>query len=308
MSETDADGSSDVQQVRSFNRTVTDRVGALTDEYLGRARALGEARVLWEIGRDGTEVRALRARLHLDSGYLSRVLRSLERDGLVVVDTDDRDRRVRTVRLTARGRSERGLLDRRSDALARSLLEPLDEHQRRQLVDAMARVERLLTAALVTIVPVDPSHPDAVHCLESYFAELDRRFPAGFEEGRSRTYALDDVRPPHGVVLVAYLDGKPIGAGSLKSGGNKPPEIKRLWVHPDARGLGVGRRLLESLEERAARTGSRTVRLDTNAALTEAIALYRATGYVEVSPFNNETYADFWFSKRLTKRQVGYRG
>ena len=300
--------SSGVQTVRSFNRTVTERVGALTDEYLGRARALGEARVLWEIGRDGTEIRSLRTRLHLDSGYLSRVLRALERDDLVVVERDDRDRRVRTARLTARGRSERALLDRRSDALARSLLEPLDEQQRSQLVESMARVERLLTAALVTIVSVDPSHPDAVRCLEAYFAELDRRFTGGFDEGRSRTYALDDVRPPRGVVLVAYLDGKPIGAGSLKAGGKKPPEIKRLWVDPDARGLGVGRRLLASLEECAARTGARSVRLDTNAALTEAIALYRATGYVEVSPFNNETYADFWFSKRLTKRQVGYRG
>jgi ribosomal protein S18 acetylase RimI-like enzyme len=235
------------------------------------------------------------------------VLRALERDGLVVVESGEHDRRVRTARLTDKGRRERKLLDRRSDALARSLLEPLDVHQRSQLVEAMERVERLLTATLVTVVPVDPSHPDAVHCLEAYFSELDRRVEGGFEAGRSRTYALDDVRPPHGIVLVAYLDGRAIGAGSLKSGGMKPPEIKRLWVDPAARGLGVGRRLLERLEERAALTGARTVRLDTNKSLTEAIALYRATGYVEVSPFNDETYADFWFSKRVTKRQVGYR-
>ena len=297
-----------VAQVRSFNRTVTERVGALNDAYLGRARALGEARVLWEIGRSGGEVRALRRHLHLDSGYLSRVLRSLESDGLVVVGADDADRRARTARLTAKGRREWKVLDRRSDELAHSLLAPLSEHQRESLVAAMRDVERLLTASLVSIMPIDPLHPDAARCVESYYRELDRRFDRGFDVAQSRTFEADDVRPPNGVVLIAYLDERAIGCGALKAGHTKPPEIKRVWVDPDARGLGVGRRLLEALEDWAAATGSRSVRLDTNARLTEAIALYRATGYVEVSPFNNETYAEFWFSKRLTKRQVGYRG
>ncbi len=214
---------------------------------------------------------------------------------------------MRTARLTAKGRAERKALDRRSDALARALLEPLDHRQRERLVAAMADVERLLTAALVTIVPVDPLHPDSVRCFEAYYDELNERFRQGFDVGQSRTFEPDEVRAPNGVVLVAYLDDRPIGCGSLKAGTTKPPEIKRLWVDRDARGLGVGRRLLDALERRAVESGSRSVRLDTNAALTEAIALYRATGYVEVSPFNNETYADHWFSKRLTKRQVGYR-
>jgi DNA-binding MarR family transcriptional regulator/N-acetylglutamate synthase-like GNAT family acetyltransferase len=297
-----------VAQVRSFNRTVTERVGALNDAYLGRGRALGEARVLWEIGRAGGEVRALRRRLHLDSGYLSRVLRALERDALVVVGADDADGRVRTARLTPKGRREWQVLDRRSDDLARSLLAPLGDHQRATLVAAMRDVERLLTASLVSIAPIDPLHRDAVRCFEAYYRELDRRFDRGFDVAQSRTFEADEVRPPNGVVLIAYLDDIAIGCGSLKAGRTKPPEIKRLWVDSEARGLGVGRRLLESLEDHAAASGSRSVRLDTNAALTEAIALYRATGYVEVSPFNNETYADFWFQKRLTKRQVGYRG
>ena len=95
-----------MDQVRSFNRTVTERVGALNDDFLGRGRALGEARVLWEIGRGDGEVRALRQRLHLDSGYMSRVLRALERDGLVVVGPGEHDGRVRSARLTAKGRAE----------------------------------------------------------------------------------------------------------------------------------------------------------------------------------------------------------
>ena len=290
-----------IGQVRSFNRTVTERVGALREEYLGRARALGEARVLWEIGRGDGEVRSLRQRLHLDSGYVSRVLRALERDRLVIVGPGEADRRVRTARLTAKGKAEWRILDQRSDALAESLLAPLSEHQRGALVSAMRDVERLLTAALVTITAVDPLHPDAVHCIGAYYDELDRRFPLGFDAAQSRTFEPDEVRSPNGVVLVARLDDRPVGCGALKAGPTKPPEIKRLWVDPDARGLGVGRRLLGALEERARLSGSRTVRLDTNGALVEAIALYRSTGYVEVSPFNNETYADLWFSKRLRR-------
>ena len=83
---------------RAFNRTAAERIGVLTDQFLGRARPLGETRVLWEIGPDGLEVRALRARLGLDSGYASRVLRALERQGLVGVTASPDDGRVRHVR------------------------------------------------------------------------------------------------------------------------------------------------------------------------------------------------------------------
>src|SRR2546428_2670588 len=136
-----------VSQVRSFNRLVTQRVGALDDHYLARDRPLGEARLLWEIGVEGSDVRRLRSRLGLDSGYLSRLLRSLEAAQLISVESNEDDRRVRTVQLTPAGLAERDLLERRSDELARSLLEPLSEPRRQRLVTAMAEVERLLTGA-----------------------------------------------------------------------------------------------------------------------------------------------------------------
>src|SRR2546423_6646639 len=82
-----------VDRVRRFHRTVTQRVGALDDAYLARSRPLGQARVLWEIGADGCEVRALRERLDLDSGYLSRLLQTLQAEGLIEVEADDTDRR-----------------------------------------------------------------------------------------------------------------------------------------------------------------------------------------------------------------------
>src|SRR4051794_20684419 len=144
-----------IEQVRRFNRVVTQRVGALDDHFLARDRPLGEARLLWEIGDDGSDVRALRARLGLDSGYLSRLLRSLERAGLVTVAPGEADKRVGTVGLTRAGRAELRLLDRRSDELAESLLAPLTERQQDRLVTAMADVERLLMAGMVQIEPRD---------------------------------------------------------------------------------------------------------------------------------------------------------
>lgn len=283
-----------IEQVRRFNRTVTARVGALDDRYLSRDRPLGEARVLWEIG-DGCDVRALRSRLGLDSGYLSRLLRSLEGAGLVAVGPSEHDRRVRTARLTAAGRAERRLYDERSDALARSLIAPLNDRQRERLAAAMDEVERLLTAGLVQVDEVDPLGPVARACLQDYFTELDRRFATGFDP--------DAALPTDAkVFLVATLRGEPVGCGALKAAGPTTTEIKRMWVAPATRGLGVGRRVLSELEARAAADGARTVRLDTNGTLVEAIAMYRSAGYAEVERFNDEPHATLWFEKRLEER------
>jgi DNA-binding MarR family transcriptional regulator/ribosomal protein S18 acetylase RimI-like enzyme len=288
-----------VARVRSFNRLVTERVGALDVRYLARARPLGEARVLWEIGADGIAVRDLRARLGLDSGYLSRLLRSLEADRLVRVEPSDRDGRVRVVRLTSAGAAERGLLDERSDQLARSLVEPLGAAQRERLGRAIGEVELLLTAGLVELAPADPASSDARACLDAYAEELERRFPLGFDPTRSISAEAHELRPPQGLLLLARLRGEALGCGALKLHGAEPAELKRMWVAEQARGLGVGRRLLAELERRAAAAGADVVRLETNAALVEAIALYRSAGYDEVPPFNDEPYAHHWFEKRL---------
>jgi DNA-binding MarR family transcriptional regulator len=293
-----------VSQVRGFNRIVTQRVGALNDRFLARDRSLGEARLLWEIGAEGRDVRYLRALLELDSGYLSRLLRSLEAAGLVTVGPKESDKRVRIARLTPSGLAERAVLDQRSDDLAASLLAPLNERQRARLVAAMADVERLLTAAMVEVAPTDPDHPQAQHCLHAYFSELDRRFDAGFDPALSIPADLEELRPPAGLLLVATLRADPIGCGALKFHGQDPAEIKRMWVAESARGFGVGRRLLSELEDRAAEHGARTVRLETNKALTEAISLYRSAGYIEVAPFNEEPYAHHWFEKQIVSASI----
>ena len=235
----------------------------------------------------------------MDSGYASRLLRSLEAAGLVVVETAASDRRVRRARLTEAGAAERAELDRLSDALALSMLEPLDERRRTVLVTSMQAVERLLLASLVTIAAEDPTTRDARWCVEQYFAELAGRFETGFDPTRSIPAAAEDLTPPSGLLLIARHREQPVGCGALKVHGREPAELKRMWVSPDARGLGLGRRLLSSLERSAAEAGASAVRLETNGALREAIALYRDAGYAEVDAFNSEPYAHHWFEKAL---------
>lgn len=288
-----------IDQLRRFSRTVTVRMGVLNDRYLGRDRPFGESRLLWEIGERGQDVRALRERLGLDSGYLSRLLRRLEAAGLVTVEPLPDDRRVRTVRLTPAGAAERVTLDGRSDELAGALLAPLNEAQRDRLVSAMAEVDRLLTAGLVTLDAVDPDGPDARECLLAYFAELGERFENGFDPGLSLLPDAGELRPPAGVFLVARLHGEPVGCVGLKLPADRPAEVKRMWVAPRARRLGVGRRFLVEVEERAVAAGRDRLRLDTNKTLDAAIALYRASGFQEVPAFNDEPYAHHWFEKRI---------
>jgi DNA-binding MarR family transcriptional regulator/GNAT superfamily N-acetyltransferase len=292
-----------VHQVRSFNRTVTQRVGALTDDFLGRGRPLGEARLLYEIGRDGahdgTDVRDLRARLELDSGYVSRLLRSLERQGLVRSDPSRHDARVRRVTLTAKGRREVAGLDRRSEAFATSVLAPLRPAQRNSLAAAMAEVEGLMRASAVRIGAEAADSADARWCFEQYFRELADRFEAGFDPALSIPANAEELTPPAGIFVVARLGGRPLGCGALKRKDRRIGEVKRMWVASDLRGLGVGRRILEALETHALAFGLRTLRLETNRTLAEAQALYRSCRYVEVAPFNDEPYAHHWFEKSL---------
>jgi len=288
-----------VDQVRSFNRVVTQRVGALDDRYLGRNRPLGQDRVLWEIGTEGCEVRALRSRLGLDAGHLSRLLRALEHDGLMRTLPSPADGRIRIARLTDKGVAERAVLDQRSDELARSILEPLDAGQRTELVAAMRTVKRLFTTAAIEIRPTDPQGPDAKSCVRAYFAELDRRSDSGFDAAAGISAEPHEVTPPAGLFLVVYLRGQPVGCGAVKHHPGKPSEIKRMWVAESARGLGIARRLLATLEADAVTTGASTARLETNKALVEAIALYRSAGYTEVPAFNDEPFAHHWFEKRL---------
>ena len=292
-------GESQLQHIRRFNRLITQRVGALEVDYLRRGRPLAEARLLFEIGDDGVEVRTLRSKLKLDSGYLSRLLQSLKEQGLIAMAKGDGDGRRRRVSLTRKGGAERAAYDRLSDNLVESMLALLDASERARLVAAMGEVERLIRAASVKVAAESPDTADARLCLSTYFRELAARFESGFDIRTGNHADVEDMTPPSGLFVVARLDGDAVGCGGLKRVDKTTGEIKRVWTAPCARGIGVARRMLRTLEAAAREKGFKTLRLDTNRALTEAHALYRSEGYREVARFNDNPYAHHWFEKRL---------
>jgi DNA-binding MarR family transcriptional regulator/GNAT superfamily N-acetyltransferase len=285
--------------LRRFNRTYTQRVGALDDSFLGLGWPLGASRLIFEIGDRATSVLELRERLDLDSGYLSRLLRRLTRAGVVDVRPDPEDRRRRLVLLTAEGRKVRRELDRRSEERAAALMAPLTVRQRDRLTEALATADLLVRAATVRLRSVRADDPAAVAATGSYFAELDARFPGGFDSGGAVDHDAAAMAPPGGVFVVATSDGDPVACGGVQPWGEGTGEIKRMWVHPDWRGAGLGSRMLRHLEDQARDLGHRRVLLDTNGTLVEAIAMYQRAGYEPVERYNDNPYAQAWFAKTL---------
>jgi DNA-binding MarR family transcriptional regulator/GNAT superfamily N-acetyltransferase len=288
----------ETEVLRRFNRTYTQRIGALDESFLGLGLPLGAARLVFEIGEAGATVRDLRNRLGLDSGQLARQLRRLEDDGLVSVAPDPADRRRRTARLTRAGRALRRRLDDRSEQLARRLVAPLTPRQQARLTEALATADLLVRAATVDIHEVHPSEPEARSAVQSYFRELDERFPTGFDPGNPNDE--EAMAPGAGAFVVATSDGEPVACGGVQTLEPGVGEIKRMWVHPGWRGAGLGARLLRHLEQVAADLGHTTIKLDTNGTLVEAIAMYERAGYRHIDRYNGNPYAQAWFEKKLT--------
>jgi DNA-binding MarR family transcriptional regulator/ribosomal protein S18 acetylase RimI-like enzyme len=290
-----------VETLRRFNRSFTQRIGVLDDSFLGSGRPLGLSRLLFEIGQtaDGVGVLDLRMRLGLDSGYVSRLLRQLETDGLVKVSTDAADGRRRTAQLTARGRAAWNDLDRRSADLAEHLVAPLSSRHREHLSAALATADRLLRAATVSFDVVDPQSADALFALTKYFDELDRRFPDGFDPGDALAADAPLLRAPTGTMVVAHSDQQPVACGAIMRIDDSTGEIKRMWVHPEWRGVGLGQRMLTHLEARARELGYSRVVLDTNSTLVEAISMYEGSGYDTIERYNDNPYALRWFARDL---------
>jgi DNA-binding MarR family transcriptional regulator len=288
---------SDTAVLRRFNRSYTQRIGALEDSFLGTGRPLAENRLLFEIGTEPGTTRQLRERLGLDSGYLSRLLRALERDGLVELAPDPADRRRRLVRLTAAGDTAWRLLERRSEERARRLLDPLTPRQRARLAEALGLADLLVRAATVTLETVDPASAHAREAMARYVAEMDERFPHGFDPGPHSDEDDDTLRPPVGAFVVAVIDGRPVAGGGVRVYADAA-EVKRMWVDGGWRGAGLGSRLLRHLEEIARGLGHTVVRLDTNEALADAIAMYDRAGYQRIERYNDNPYATHFYEKR----------
>jgi len=286
-----------VSRVRRFNRAVTSAVGALDTSFLGRGRPLGAARVLNAIGHGRTDVAEIRDYLGLDSGLTSRLLRSLEDEGVVETNAHDDDGRRRVAKLTRAGRREFAAYEALSNTQAESFL--AQHSQREALLAAMDLIASALTRERVAFTEMDPQSDEARYCLGEYYAELGRRFKQGFDVSLSRDPDAKDMRRPRGSFIVAMSDTLPIGCVGLKGTDHGYAEIKRLWVAPAARGLRLGRRLMDAAEAAARDLGITLLRLDTNSALPEAGQLYRTTGWREIPRFNDDPYPDLFFEKRL---------
>jgi DNA-binding MarR family transcriptional regulator/GNAT superfamily N-acetyltransferase len=286
-----------ISRVRRFNRAVTSEVGALDTSFLGRGRPLGAARVLNAIGHGRSEVAEIRDYLGLDSGLMSRLLRGLEDEGMIETTAHPEDARRRIAKLTRSGRREFNAYEALSNSQAAAMLA---RHARPDaLLAAMDMIGSALGYGRVSLQETDPRSEEARYCLGEYYAELARRFAQGFEITRSRDPDAQDMLRPHGVFVVAISDGLPIGCVGLKGTGREFAEIKRLWVAPSARGLGLGRRLMQAAETAARELSIRLLRLDTNSALPEAGQLYRSSGWREIDRFNDDPYPDLFFEKRL---------
>ena len=147
---------------------------------------------------------------------------------------------------------------------------------------------------------VAPDGVEATAAMESYFAELDARFPGGFSVTGALGPGSLSMSPPGGTfVLARDADGEVAGCGGLQRHDHNTGEIKRMWISPRSRGLGIGRRLLAELECCAAGLGYTSVVLDTNGTLVEAIAMYESAGYVEIDRYNDNPHAEHWFVKQL---------
>jgi len=155
-----------------------------------------------------------------------------------------------------------------------------------------------MTGTRFTIREADPAGAGARACLAAYYAELARRFPGGFDVTLSRDPEASAMRRPRGVFLLAEGPEGPVACVGLKGQGDWA-EVKRLWVAPAARGAGLATRLMAGVETVARELGISLLRLDTNAALPEAAALYRKAGWTEIPRFNDDPYAQLFFEKRL---------
>jgi DNA-binding MarR family transcriptional regulator/GNAT superfamily N-acetyltransferase len=286
-----------VARIRRFNRAVTSEVGALDTSFLGRGRPLGAARVLNAIGHGRSDVAEIRDYLGLDSGLMSRLLRGLEEEGLVETTPHQDDARRRVARLTRSGRREFDSYEAISNAQAEGVLARYAKAD--ALLAAMDLIGSVLGRSRIELNEMNPRELEARWCLGEYYTELARRFERGFDVSLSRDPDAKDMVRPRGTFIVAMSDGLPIGCVGLKGTDHGYAEIKRLWVAPSARGLGLGRRLMEAAERAARELSIPVLRLDTNSALPEAGQLYRTSGWTEIPRFNDDPYPDLFFEKRL---------
>lgn len=297
-----------VSAVRRFNRFYTRRIGALGQGHLGGPFTLTEVRVLYELAHAPSPLTAtgIGKALGLDSGYLSRVLSSFGRLGLLQRQRSERDSRQQLLTLTALGRRRFAALDRKAGAEIRELLDSLPDPEQERVVDALSTAAALLAddgAERETYV-LRPHRPGDLGWIiqrhgEVYAKEYgwDERF-----EGLVARIAADFLEnhdPRRERCWIAERDGVRIGCVLLVRHSDRVGKLRLLLVEPSARGLGLGRRLVRECTLFARAAGYRKIVLWTNSVLTAARAIYETEGYrcVKSEPhhsFGHDLVGETW--------------
>ena len=289
-----------VAAVRGFNRAYTRRFGLLDQQHLGSEHSLGEVRVLYELAqRSGLSAAALARSLDLDPGHLSRMLAGLRRSGLVRRERSSQDRRASVLALTPAGRRAFDRLDRKATVEISGLLEAFPEGPRVELVRALAGVRRLLEPQSdgTSAVLIRTHRPgDLGWILDRHGVLYAEEYGWGtaFEAIVARVVAefAGAQEPAREACWVAELEGRRVGCVMLV----RHPEregvarLRLLLVEPEARGLGVGRALVDACTSFAKAAGYRRVTLWTQSVLAAARAIYARSGYVKVSEAPNTNF------------------
>jgi DNA-binding MarR family transcriptional regulator/ribosomal protein S18 acetylase RimI-like enzyme len=281
-----------VAGVRQFNRFYTRQIGLLRQGLVCTSFSLTEGRVLYEIGRRGTATASeLVAELSIDPGYLSRLLRGFITSGLVVSTRSATDRRQSILALTDRGREMFTTLDRRSQEEIGVLLERLSEDEQRRLLAAMATIQSLLAPAAAPPAPdaviLRPHRTDDLSwVLARHAAIYGREYGWGIQftvlvAGIIAEFQLGHNSDCEGC-WIAELDGRPAGSVMLVDAGGGIAKLRLLIVEPQARGRGIGRRLVEHCVRFARDAGYRKITLWTQSILTDARRIYEGVGFLRV--------------------------
>lgn len=285
-----------ITAIREFNRLYTAKLGLLRRRHLDGEFSLAEARILYEIGRNPlVKATFLSTELHLDKGYLSRLLAALVKKKLITQTVADADARERILELTESGRRKVSLLDEQSTKQIRDVLSDHSATEREVIAHALTRVRELLEQDRPRIVRAAVLNAEAQAILNEYMEGV------GVVQRDSRAAMRKIIQDPAGGMWLARLGGNVVGCVVLRrlATVRNACEVKRLYVRAAATGRGIAMALLDILERHAAAAGFKWVYLDSKDDLKAALSLYRKREYRPCKPYNDNPQATIFLCKQL---------
>ena len=288
-----------VADIRAFNRHYTRWVGALENRHLGSRFSLAEARVLYEIAHSpGIFARDIMDRLGLDAGYLSRMLKRFESDGLIERQKSEGDGRAAAVRLTATGLETFAQLDRKAAETVQGALTGLSEQEADRLIAAMGVVTRLTNksnhTSTANLLLREPRPGDFGWAIERHGIIYEAEFGWGtrFEGLVAELFGrfASKPHPERERCWIAELNGRRVGCVFVVEREPGVAQLRCLLVEPTARGHGVGRKLVNSCIEFARAVGYERMMLWTNKGLESARRIYEAAGFTLIEEKPHEDF------------------